>query len=175
MKEIHVAPTQFELLPGGTRQLKVVATFSDSSTRDVTSLTLYQSNEKDLVAVDEAGKLTAAQGTGEAVIVVNYMGAVDVARPVLPPAKKLSPQYFDNQPVFNDADRLIYKRLQSVGAAPSGQCSDAQFIRRSALIASEGCQRSRRRERFMRIGQQKSESGGSRNFSRTRTMPTTGR
>lgn len=133
LKEIRVEPRQFELPPGGTLQLKVVATFSDSSTRDVTGLALYQSNEKDLVTVDEAGMLTAAQATGEAVVVVNYMGAVDVARPVLPPAKKLSSQDFDSFPVFNDLDRLIYKRLQSVGVAPSGQCSDAQFIRRSAL------------------------------------------
>ncbi len=133
LKEIRVEPSQFELPPGGTRQLKVVATFTDSSTRDVTSLALYQSNEKDLVDVDEAGKLTAAQAAGEAVIVVNYMGAVDVARPVLPPAKKIPQEHFASLPVFNEPDRLIYKRLQAVGSAPPGQCSDAEFIRRSAL------------------------------------------
>ena len=133
LKNIRVEPREFELQPGGSRQLKVLATFSDGSTREVTKLALYQSNEKDLVTVDEFGKLSAAQATGEAVIVVNYMGAVDVVRPVLPRATKLAPQYFEGLPVFNELDRLIYKRLQSVGAAPSGQCSDAEFIRRSAL------------------------------------------
>ena len=92
LKEISVEPKQFELAPGDRRQLKVTATFSDSSARDVTKLALYQSNEKELVEVDESGGLTASRGQGEAVIVVNYMGAVDVARPLLPPPSKLPPR-----------------------------------------------------------------------------------
>ncbi len=133
LREISVEPKQFELAPGDARQLKVTATFSDSSTRDVTKLALYQSNEKELVEVDEAGGLTASRGSGEAVIVVNYMGAVAVARPRLPPAKKLASRAFADFPVHNEIDRFVYDRLQSIGVLPSGQCSDAQFIRRAAL------------------------------------------
>ena len=133
LKEISVEPKQFELAPGDRRQLKVTATFSDASTRDVTKLALYQSNEKELVEVDESGGLTAARGRGEAVIVVNYMGAVDVARPLLPPPKKLSKESFAAFPIHNEIDRFVYERLQSIGVLPSGQCSDAQFIRRAAL------------------------------------------
>jgi hypothetical protein len=133
LKEINVEPKQFELAPGDARQLKVTATFSDSSKRDVTKLALYQSNEKELVEVDDFGRLTAARGRGEAVIVVNYMGAVDVARPLLPPPKKLSPEAFAGFPIHNEIDRFVYQRLQSIGVLPSAQCSDAEFIRRVAL------------------------------------------
>ena len=133
LKEISVEPKQFELAPGDRRQLKVTATFSDSSTRDVTKLALYQSNEKELVEVDESGGLTASRGQGEAVIVVNYMGAVDVARPLLPPPSKLPHEAFAAFPIHNEIDRFVYQRLQSIGVLPSGQCSDAQFIRRASL------------------------------------------
>ena len=133
LKEISVEPKHFELAPGELKQLKVTATFSDSSTRDVTELALYQSNEKELVEVDDVGRLTASRGHGEAVIVVNYMGAVDVARPLLSPPKKLSQEAFAAFPIHNEIDRFVYQRLQSIGVLPSGQCSDAQFIRRAAL------------------------------------------
>jgi hypothetical protein len=101
--------------------------------RDVSELALYQSNEKELVEVDDVGRLTASRGHGEAVIVVNYMGAVDVARPLLLPPKKLSQEAFAAFPIHNEIDRFVYQRLQSIGVLPSGQCSDAQFIRRAAL------------------------------------------
>jgi hypothetical protein len=133
LKKISVEPKHFELAPGDLKQLKVTAIFSDSSTRDVTDLSLYQSNEKELVEVDDVGGLTASRGHGEAVIVVNYMGAVDVARPLLSPPKKLSQEAFAAFPIHNEIDRFVYQRLQSIGVLPSGQCSDAQFIRRAAL------------------------------------------
>ncbi len=133
LKEIEVTPKQPTLQPEGQLPLKVSAVFSDGSRRDVTALALYASTDKELVTAEENGVLKAGQIRGEAVVVVNYMGSVDVARPVIPPAKTLSPGDFARFPIHNEADTLIHRRLQALGLLPSEQCSDSEFIRRSAL------------------------------------------
>ena len=130
---ITVNPGQVVLEPGASASLKVTASFSDGSTRDVTAMTLYASNDKDLVSVGETGELQAGKNRGEAVVVANYMGAVAVVRPVIPPHKRLSDADFKAAPVQNEADRFIYKRLEGLGILPSGLCSDAEFLRRSTL------------------------------------------
>ena len=135
LSKIEVQPRQVTLNPGEAKPLKVIATFSDGSTRDVSGLTVYSSNDKDLVAVNESGVLQASQNRGEAVVVANYMGIVDVVRPVIPPAKRLSADDFKTFPVHSEADRFVYKRLESLGLLPSGLCSDAEFLRRSTLDA----------------------------------------
>jgi len=56
-------------------------------------------------------------------------------RPVIPPAKRLSASDFKDFPVQTEPDRLVYKRLEALGLLPSALCSDAEFIRRSALDA----------------------------------------
>ncbi len=133
LKTIQVEPKFPTLTPGSSLPLKVTAAFSNGSTKDVTAQALYSSNDKDLVAAGEDGVLKAGSLQGEAVVVVNYMGAVDVSRPIIPPAQKLAASDFGSFPVFNEADRLIYQRLEGLGVLPSGQCSDSEFIRRSAL------------------------------------------
>jgi hypothetical protein len=133
LKEIQVEPKQPVLQPRGQHPLKVAAVFSDGSRKDVTSLALYDSTDKALVTADGNGLLKAGTLRGEAVVAVNYMGAVDVSRPVIPPAKTLSQQDFERFPVRNEADTLIHRRLQALGMLPSDACSDSEFIRRSAL------------------------------------------
>lgn len=133
LKGIEVRPKQLVLEPNGGIPLTVTATFSDGSTKDVTAQTVYSSNDKELVAVGETGVLKAGAARGEAVVVANYMGVVDVVRPVIPPAKRLAPADFKPFPVQNEADKLIYTRLEALGLLPSVQCSDAEFLRRSTL------------------------------------------
>jgi len=132
---IAVSPKELVLNPGGSATVKVTASFSDGSSRDVSALTVYTSNDKELVAVSDLGVLKAGNTRGEAVVVANYMGVVDVVRPVIPPAKRLSASDFKDFPVQTEPDRLVYKRLEALGLLPSALCSDAEFIRRSALDA----------------------------------------
>jgi hypothetical protein len=133
LNSIRVEPREPVLQPGAQQALNVSAIFSDGSRKDVTALALYDSADKALFTADGNGLLTAGSLRGEAVVVVNYMGAVDVARPVVPPVKTLAAADFAGFPVQNEADTLIHRRLQSLGLLPSEQCSDSEFIRRSAL------------------------------------------
>jgi hypothetical protein len=133
LTRIQTHPSHPVLEPGAKVKLQVTAHFSDGTQRDVSALSLYQSNDKDLFSVDESGALTAGQNRGEGVVVVNYLDAVDVARPAVPPAKKLSSADFAGFPVHSPIDSLVYKRLESLGILPSPLCSDSEFVRRSSL------------------------------------------
>ncbi len=133
LQHIAVEPRNPQLAPTQDAQLKVTATYTDGAKRDVTNLALFTSNDKDLATVSDHGLLSASERRGEAVVVVNYMGAVDVVRPVVPPAKRLQQRDFAPFPVHNHLDSLVHQRLEKIGVLPSGTCSDAEFLRRSAL------------------------------------------
>jgi len=120
---------------GSTQALKVTATYSDGSQRDVTRLAEYLTQDKEMATVDDHGLVTAGTLTGEGVIVVRYMGMVDVARVTVPADKVLGEDVYARLPVRNDIDKHVYARLQKLGIQPSEECSDAEFLRRSSLDA----------------------------------------
>jgi hypothetical protein len=133
LERVEVTPAKPVLGAGGTTRLQVTAHFSDGSRKNVSAMALYQSNDKDLFAVDDSGVVSAGAAQGEGVVVVNYMGFVDVVRPVVPPAKPLAAADFERFSVRSPVDSLIYARLQGLGILPSEPCTDAEFIRRSSL------------------------------------------
>jgi hypothetical protein len=87
---IEVTPGEKTYRKNEEQVLKVMAKYSDGSTRDVTALTDYISSEKAIAAVDETGKLKTSTESGETVIVARYMGQVAISR-VAVPAEKLFP------------------------------------------------------------------------------------
>ncbi|MEY5025906.1 MAG: hypothetical protein RLZZ244_1434 [Verrucomicrobiota bacterium] len=130
---IEMEPRRPVLGVGGSLALTVRAKYSDGGDRDVTALTVFSSQEKELFSVDERGWVRGGKLRGEGVIVANFMGKVDVVRPSIPPEKALSAADFERYPVHSPVDTLVYKRLQFLGIEPSEPCTDAEFVRRSAL------------------------------------------
>lgn len=120
---------------GSMQALKVTATYSDGSKRDVTRLAEYLSQDKEMATVDEFGVITAGTLTGEGVIVMRYMGMVDVARVTVPADKVMGDEVYSSLPVHNDIDKHVYTRLQKLGIQPSNECSDSEFLRRASLDA----------------------------------------
>lgn len=118
---------------GASQQIKVTARYSDGSSRDVTRLSVYTSNDKEMAVVDEQGKVSVGTVSGEGVVVASYMGMVDVARITVPADKKLPDALYAGLPVNNEIDRLVYARLQKLGILPSAGCSDEEFLRRASL------------------------------------------
>ncbi|HSI63438.1 MAG TPA: DUF1549 and DUF1553 domain-containing protein, partial [Candidatus Saccharimonadia bacterium] len=82
---------------------------------------------------DEKGVVTVGKISGEGVVVVRYLGLVDVARITVPAEKTLPEALYTNLPVNNDIDRLVYERHRKLGLLPSGTCTDAEFLRRVSL------------------------------------------
>lgn len=130
---VAVEPHEKVYAKSEVQKLKVTARYSDGSTRDVTRLSIYSSNDKEMATVDEQGVVKVGTMSGEGVIVASYMGMVDVVRVTVPSDKKLPEDLYTRLPVNNEIDRLVYSRLKKLGIVPSEGCTDEEFLRRASL------------------------------------------
>jgi len=119
---------------GDEQQLAVTAVYSNGSTRDVTWLTQFASNDSGLVEVDAAGRLKVHRH-GETSIRAHYQGQVAVLVISVP---------FDRAPIAlpvgvaipepgNFIDQHVLAKLTSLRIPPSARSSDEMFIRRVYL------------------------------------------
>lgn len=130
---IEVSPREGTYAKQANQPLHVHAKYSDGSTRDVTHLASFLSNDKDFARVDETGQVKVGETSGEGVVIARYMGLVDVARFTIPPDKTLPDSLYTKLPVNNFIDQRVYQRLKKLGIAPSELCSDSEFLRRAYL------------------------------------------
>lgn len=133
LKSIVVEPADGQYKVAQTQQLQVTAQFSDGSTRDVTHLAHYQSNDSGMATVDEHGLVQIGNVTGEGVLIVRFMEAVGVARFAVPPEKLLPESAYTGLPINNEIDKHIYARHKELGLLVSDTCNDSEFIRRASL------------------------------------------
>ncbi len=131
-------PTDLELLPkslllegqGATQQMTAIAHYSDGTTRDVTSLSVFQSNNDVSAHVDEQGLITAEK-RGEAFITARFDVFTKGTQVIVIPEDL---QY--EKPVLpqnNYIDQLVYDKLHKLRIYPSDLCSDEVFLRRVYL------------------------------------------
>jgi hypothetical protein len=132
---VEVSPREGSYKKLATQPLRVLAKYSDGSTRDVTQLADFQSMEKELARVDEGGVVRVGKTPGEGVIVARYMGLVDVSRVTVPSEVVLPDSLYAALPVNNFVDPLVYARHKKLGIAPSEPCGGSEFIRRASLDA----------------------------------------
>lgn len=131
-------PERVELFPssllmegkGATQQVTVLAHYSDGTTRDVTSLTVFQSNNEQTAAVDDEGKITAGK-RGEAFVIARFnVFTVGIQTIVIPEDLNYTrPKIAE----FNYIDALIHNKLDKLRITPSPIGSDEVFIRRVYL------------------------------------------
>jgi len=81
---IDVFPRERILIGSDEQQLRVVATYTDGTTKDVTRQAEYKSQQPDILKVDPSGTAQTLDRTGEGAIMVRYMGLVDVAKISVP-------------------------------------------------------------------------------------------
>src|SRR5439155_15642126 len=74
--ELKVTPAERSYRKLAHQPVRVQARYSNGTTRDVTDLADFSCTEKEIAKVDQAGKVTVGQVSGEGVIVVRYMGLV---------------------------------------------------------------------------------------------------
>ncbi|OUT58327.1 MAG: cell surface protein [Rhodopirellula sp. TMED11] len=127
---VAIYPSQAVIEGDGTKQRFVaVATYSDGSTRDVTRLAAFTSNNSGTAAIDNEGNVTAGR-RGEAFVMARF-DTHTVGSQVLALPKDLQ---YQPQPVNgNYIDVLVGKKLQQLRITPSGLCTDAEFIRRATV------------------------------------------
>jgi hypothetical protein len=129
--KIELEPREARLSPGSEQKLRVTATWSDGTQRDVTPLARYQSNQDALAEVDEDGHVRVGQTPGVVAVMASFMGQVDVFQAIVPRDEALA----NPSPVagFNFIDEHVYRRLAQLNIAPAEVCNDADFLRRAYL------------------------------------------
>ncbi len=118
--------------PGGALQSKVIASFSDGSTRDVTRWCLFMTNNESVAAIDELGKIQTSKAGGANVFARFDKFTVGMEVTVLPEGDFEWP----NPPENNYIDELVFSKLKDLRILPSGLSTDEQFLRRVTIDLS---------------------------------------
>ena len=132
---IDVFPRERILVGSDEQQLRVVATYSDKTTQDVTRQAEYKSQQPDILKVDPSGLATTLHRTGEGAIMVRYMGLVDVAKVTVPFHHDVPASAYSGFVARNYVDELMLRKWKKLGIAPSPRSTDEAFIRRAFLDA----------------------------------------
>ena len=128
---IEIHPDARVLTRGSTQQLVVTATYTDGSAEDVTRWAQYQSNDTDVAAVADGGRVESRQMSGQAAVMARYQGQVAVFRASVPLGVPI-----ESYPEFassNVIDAAALPQWKALGIVPSATCTDAEFIRRVSL------------------------------------------
>jgi hypothetical protein len=127
---LRVVPDKLQLgRAGETRQLKIMATYTDGSARDVTRQTAFQSTNEAVLGVTQNGVVNGLRWGGGAVV-VRYLGTVAACFVTLPQARK-GP--YPAVPANNVIDKLVFDNLKRLNVVPSNLSDDTEFLRRVTL------------------------------------------
>lgn len=125
----EIKPTKQLLQRQATQQLQALARYSDGSTRDVTRLALFESNDKAMAEVSESGLVKVLDLPGKVSVMVRYQGHVAVFNAAIPLGAPVAAM----PPEKNFIDTAVFANLKELGIPPSPICDDATFLRRVTL------------------------------------------
>jgi len=131
LETISVVPDARIMTYGEEQQLAVTAHYDDGSTRDVTALSKFQSNEDTLASVGESGLVTAGSVTGEAAVMARYQGHFAVVRVSVPLPGDVPDEFYEKLPRHNVIDGLVWETLQRLKLTPSDPAPEHTFLRRA--------------------------------------------
>ena len=129
--------TKVELFPaqavlqgeGAAQRMVAVAHYSDGTTRDVTNMAAFTTNNERSAAVTNLGAVTAGV-RGEAFVMARF-DTHTVGSQVLALPQGL--QYSAPEVSGNYIDQLVGEKLKKLRILPSGTCSDEEFLRRVTI------------------------------------------
>jgi hypothetical protein len=117
-------------LPKMKQQFRVIATFADNTTRDVTAEAFVECGNIEVLEADKSGLVTSLR-RGESPILVRYEGAY--AATTVTVMGDRAGFAWTNPPTNNYIDELVYAKLQKVKVLPSELCTEDEFLRRVYL------------------------------------------
>jgi hypothetical protein len=129
LTSIDVEPKRMSMKVKTAQQLKVTASYSDGSSRDVTHMALYEPNDASMAETTEEGMVTTRDLPGNVAIMVRYSGMVSVFSVSIP----LGAPVEQVPAAKNFVDELVFANLKQIGVPPSPICDDATFLRRVSL------------------------------------------
>ncbi len=126
---IEVKPPRGTLGMRSQQQLTVSARFSDGTSRDVTRLAVYESNDKAMAEAGEAGLVSVSDIPGNVAVMVRYQGLVSTFSASVPLGAPMGILPKAN----NFIDELVFANLKRLGIPPSELCDDSTFLRRASV------------------------------------------
>lgn len=130
---IEILPSEVKMSPRTKVQTRVLARFSDGSSKDVTHLTAFQSSESVLASVDADGLIQSGPLPGEAAVMARFMEKFSVCLVTMPLPETLNvnlPSRIDSQHYI---DRLLSDKFVKLGLSPSALAADHTYLRRVYL------------------------------------------
>jgi WD40 repeat protein/mono/diheme cytochrome c family protein len=115
---------------GMRQQMRVVATFADGKTRDVTQEAFIESGNTDSATAEKGGLITTLR-RGEAPVLARYEG--NYATTTLTVMGDRSGFVWKEPPAWGEIDKLVAAKWQRMKIEPSEVCTDLEFIRRIYL------------------------------------------
>jgi hypothetical protein len=125
---LRVLPEHRVMEVGQPQRFVVMATLSDGSVRDVTDHAKFDSLNEGTATVSSTG-IAETVGQGETNILARYQGHAALARLTVPYAQEKPFEF----PIENVIDAAAAAKWRALGLAPSGLCTDAEFLRRAML------------------------------------------
>ncbi len=114
---------------GWNQQMRVMATYSDGSSKDVTREAVIEIGDIEIAAV--TGSVVTALRRGESAALARYEGAF-TATTITVMGKR--DQFVWKEPeVWGEIDQLVANKWERMKITPSKLCTDAEFIRRLYL------------------------------------------
>jgi len=133
--KLEVIPDESIAQGKSQQQLRVVVHYSDGSTRDVTPIARFDSQNPDILAVTLHGLVQTTGRAGETSVMVRYQNSVATSRIVsLVESAKPESAYGTFSPK-TFVDELVLAKWRKLHIAPSADADDSEFLRRVYLDA----------------------------------------
>lgn len=133
LERLTVEPSERILASQERQQVVVTAHYGDGSTRDVTHLATFLSNEKVIAAADADGLIQAGPVPGEAAVMARFMDKFAICNITIPLPGVVPAELYANLPRNNFIDGHVWNKLQRLGITPSESANDGTFVRRAYL------------------------------------------
>lgn len=133
LTKVTVAPTERSMKADERQQLTVTAHYSNNTTRDVTRLSAFQSNESAIAGVDKHGLVSTTGVTGEAAVMARYMGGIAVTTIAVPLQTPVAAETYSALPKHNYIDEFVWKKLARLNLTPSDPAPEHAFLRRAYI------------------------------------------
>ena len=115
---------------GAKQQMRVTATYTDGTRRDVTAEAFLESGNTDVAAVNADGVVTTLR-RGEAPVLARFEGAY--AATTVTAMGDRTGFVWEQPETWGPVDELVAGKWERMKIQPSGLCSDAEFVRRVYL------------------------------------------
>lgn len=133
--ELRIFPSRLVVGNEESFRASVTGRWSDGTTRDVTHLAAFASNESAIAGVSAEGVIKTGPIAGEAAVSARFGGMFATCEVLIPLSGEVEPSHYENLPRANFIDGLVWEKLKRLGITASGPASDSTFLRRAYLDA----------------------------------------